>query len=929
MSSKFLSGSGTDVSDGSTTIFGSTIGATNLKSGTAVKVNSTGNLYSTDLEIDDTTGLQTALDASASNPATANLNMNANRIVNMSDPVDVGDAVNKQYLLANSGTGDFLADGSVPMTGTLDMGTNTIYGSNNIGGSLTFGSTSDAAKGQIICEDELSLPDGTAALPSYSFTSDLNSGMSADGVGGVVISSGGGAVATFDSDVTLAAELKMGSNAISGVSSLTATGDATIGGDLKVGAVVATNNQWLLINNNSTNKCHLAFNGNASDGSVDNSNGICLTMSRNAMNDRQFMVADTAQMNHTTSHAFRVTPKSGSVEIGGVTTNGLTVKDLTVVSNMLMDGNSISGISTITTTSDATIGGNLNMTSTEDIFHPPSLTSTQQVALTPSSGDVIFNTDHKTISVHNDIQWSPLANKRQAACNRKPRIFTVDEWTSRSAVGSKRRQTIIWSDELEIFVAVAIVDTPSIQWSEDGITWASATGTGSLLFQDVAWSPELGIFCAVGNNSTDLATSSDGKAWTSVAGTPVKFGITWCSNINLFIACAEVGTIYTSTDGTTWISQTLPAGTYYLYNVKWSSELGLAVVVGNGVGSTSAILTSPDGKTWTSRTFAGFGTYSLWGICYSPELCMFLAPDYSSTTQSRAVISYDGITWTAHSTADDTVKWKGCAWSPELGLFITMAYQKNSCQTSPDGINWTEVVISSAGAAEPFSTVTWSSKLGIFAAVSNQRTTSNIWTSGFGIGLEGGLTVGGSGSIAGDLKVDGNSTIDGDLKVNSDSTIAGDLTVAGDSTIDGDLKVNGDIDLTGSLTIGGTGVVASSTDITTTTLWVMGAIAIGGSTTALKISKSGNIVSLMMDDFLKETDGAGRFESVYTLPADYRPLISVRCAVIQISALVPNIGFIEVTTAGKLLLSSNAATLGWADAILVGFPSPSICYNVS
>ena len=124
MSSKFLSSSGTNVSDGTAVLFGSTIGATSLKASTAIKVNTSGNLYSTTLDIADTTGLQAALNASVSNPATANIDMNANRVVNMSDPVDIGDAVNKQYLEAN--TGDFKSDGTVQMTGGI-AGNGTLF----------------------------------------------------------------------------------------------------------------------------------------------------------------------------------------------------------------------------------------------------------------------------------------------------------------------------------------------------------------------------------------------------------------------------------------------------------------------------------------------------------------------------------------------------------------------------------------------------------------------------------------------------------------------------------------------------------------------------------------------------------------------------------------------------------------------------------
>jgi len=47
------------------------------------------------------------------------------------------------------GSGDFMKDGSVAMTGTLKMGDNAIYGSAASGGDLTLDSTTDATKGDV------------------------------------------------------------------------------------------------------------------------------------------------------------------------------------------------------------------------------------------------------------------------------------------------------------------------------------------------------------------------------------------------------------------------------------------------------------------------------------------------------------------------------------------------------------------------------------------------------------------------------------------------------------------------------------------------------------------------------------------------------------------------------------------------------------
>lgn len=56
------------------------------------------------------------------------LNMNSNKITNLSTPINGSDCVNKTYCDSNSGSGDFLANGSIAMTGNLNMNSKKILG---------------------------------------------------------------------------------------------------------------------------------------------------------------------------------------------------------------------------------------------------------------------------------------------------------------------------------------------------------------------------------------------------------------------------------------------------------------------------------------------------------------------------------------------------------------------------------------------------------------------------------------------------------------------------------------------------------------------------------------------------------------------------------------------------------------------------------
>ena len=55
-----------------------------------------------------------------------------------------------EYFTAGTGVGDFLANGTVPMTGALAMGGNTVNGSSTASGNLTLDSTSNATKGYVL-----------------------------------------------------------------------------------------------------------------------------------------------------------------------------------------------------------------------------------------------------------------------------------------------------------------------------------------------------------------------------------------------------------------------------------------------------------------------------------------------------------------------------------------------------------------------------------------------------------------------------------------------------------------------------------------------------------------------------------------------------------------------------------------------------------
>ena len=115
-------------------------------------------------------------------------------------------------------------------------------------------------------------------------------------------------------------------------------------------------------------------------------------------------------------------------------------------------------------------------------------------------------------------------------------------------------------------------------------------------------------------------------------------------------------------------------------------------------------------KTWTARASSN-DTNSWYGICWSPELRIFVAVAYLSGS-NKVMTSPDGINWTGRLSADETYRWNSVCWSPKLRLFVAVGDRYNALMTSPDGINW-----ALGSAPSSCSSICWSPELMLFVAV--------------------------------------------------------------------------------------------------------------------------------------------------------------------------------------------------------------------
>jgi hypothetical protein len=194
--------------------------------------------------------------------------------------------------------------------------------------------------------------------------------------------------------------------------------------------------------------------------------------------------------------------------------------------------------------------------------------------------------------------------------------------------------------------------------------------------------------------------------WSSELGMLVAISQTTLSNGNSYIA-------YTQT-GMSWTTLVAPKNDTYS-QVSWSPELKLFAIIG-----IQYILTSSNGTTWTTianPVYTGGATTGLtWNtLVWSPDLgifCTVANGSYSSNCYSMTCS--DGVTWTSSNSAFPySVSNPGCSgimcWSSELGIFVAPSSTIGVCYSS-NGTTWTTTNSSSNG----MQAVSWAPELGLF-----------------------------------------------------------------------------------------------------------------------------------------------------------------------------------------------------------------------
>lgn len=319
-------------------------------------------------------------------------------------------------------------------------------------------------------------------------------------------------------------------------------------------------------------------------------------------------------------------------------------------------------------------------------------------------------------------------------------------WTDRSYPGAANGLLSIASNGT-VYVAVGgnTASVNAVMTSTDGSTWIPRVASEQNTWTSVCWASGLSLFVAVASSGTHrVMTSPDGITWTNQTAASASAWHGVCYSGTKLVAVGNSGVCMTSTNATSWTSQTIPNDNWQA--VCWASGLSLFVAVG-AKANVSSVATSPDGVTWTSRTGVN-GNLGQWnGVVWAGGISKVVAAG-SDSNAHIAMYSTDGITWTASSGAlasancvawdstgsilaaatsgavyssTDAITWtsrssqgaQAVCWDSTISAGFVATTSTGVTQNSSNGTSWTTV----ATAIDFFTSVVWASSLSLFVAV--------------------------------------------------------------------------------------------------------------------------------------------------------------------------------------------------------------------
>lgn len=220
-------------------------------------------------------------------------------------------------------------------------------------------------------------------------------------------------------------------------------------------------------------------------------------------------------------------------------------------------------------------------------------------------------------NAYRDLVWGPEKGLIVCVCSTATIVSAIMtspdgiNWTNRATPNLAQLRGVTYSKKRGRYVAVsdsAASPEFNVLYSDDGITWKNPLSgqvpVGATGWTSVTYSEELDLFVAVANAGTNrVMVSNDGESWTF--GTISANGwdkVMWIPNLHRFVASASSGTgrAQTSRDGLTWTNEFTSFDSGFAWEgITYSPTVGRLVLVGSGGADRVMVLYKPTiGGVW-------------------------------------------------------------------------------------------------------------------------------------------------------------------------------------------------------------------------------------------------------------------------------------------------------------------------------------------
>ncbi len=318
-----------------------------------------------------------------------------------------------------------------------------------------------------------------------------------------------------------------------------------------------------------------------------------------------------------------------------------------------------------------------------DQVNPGAYTTAERDALTPSVGDIVYNSEDEELQVWNGVEWgsagsgsggigtpvdvlTPLNGAGVGGANTfTPQTDDITEVNTVLDYGYCPTGTSANDFKGMVYgngIYVLLTRYDGVKYSTDeGYSWNSASGwPGGNTWNAVCWNGS--VFCAVGSASTKVATSPDGNIWTPIGSSPAcNFYDVDADPVSGKIVAVGHSTnndergIWYSTDNGDSFSY-VSIGGYWIND----SDLDFDKVAYGG-GRWVALVSahrntgpaySTNGTSWTLVQARLSNINHAWKeLLYDKDQGRFVAfqsYDNSSSPRIHSYTSYNGSTWTDH-----------------------------------------------------------------------------------------------------------------------------------------------------------------------------------------------------------------------------------------------------------------------------------------